>query len=132
MVQRWAATSCSHPATTPRYRTARQLRPAEIDKLVVDYQGGATVYELAKQYGISRGIVGKHLRSRGIDTKPPGLHPDDVPTAADLYVSAGWSLARIAEKFRTTANTVRVRLLEVGVAMRDQHGGRLNRHQTHS
>ncbi len=116
---------CSDSRTAPearKLRTARQLPSAEVHQLVIDYQAGATVYELAKLYGISRGIVGKHLRSRGIDTKPPGLHPDDVPTAADLYESSGWSLARIAEKFGTTANTVRARLLEAGVVMRDERG----------
>jgi hypothetical protein len=51
----------------------------------------------------------------------PNWVPDDVPAAADLY-RAGWSLARIAEKFRTAGNTVRARLLEVGVIMRDTHG----------
>lgn len=106
---------------TRRYRTARQLRPEEVDQLVVDYGAGANVYQLAEQYGISRGIVGKHLRSRGVDTRPPGLYPDDVPTAAGLYRD-GWSLQRVAEKFTTTADTVRRRLLEAGVVMRDTHG----------
>jgi hypothetical protein len=57
----------------------------------------------------------------GIDTKPRGLAADDVPAAATLY-QAGWSLARIGEKFGITDDTVRARLLEVGIAMRDPHG----------
>jgi len=99
----------------------RQLRPAAVDHVVVTYQRGATVYELAERFGISRTTVGQHLRTRGIDTKPPGLHPDDVPMAAELY-KAGASLQRIAERFETSANTVRARLLETGTAMRDTHG----------
>ncbi|RSM82576.1 hypothetical protein DMH04_25630 [Kibdelosporangium aridum] len=99
----------------------RQLRPAEIGELVKHYQAGATVKVLAAQYGVSRGTVGQHLRSRGINTKPPGLHPDEVPTAAELYRD-GWSLARIAEKFDTSSNTVRARLLDAGVVMRDTQG----------
>ncbi|MGH7510945.1 MAG: helix-turn-helix domain containing protein [Gemmatimonadales bacterium] len=102
-------------------RTFRQLRPPEIDALVMAYETGATVYELATEFGINRVTVGKHLRSRGVDTKPPGLASGDVPAAAELY-RQGWSLARIAERYNTTANTVRVRLIEVGVAMRDTHG----------
>jgi DNA-directed RNA polymerase specialized sigma24 family protein len=41
---------------------------------------------------------------------------------AELVRNGGWSLQRIAEKFDTTANTVRIRLLEVSVVMRDAHG----------
>jgi DNA-binding CsgD family transcriptional regulator len=104
-----------------KYRTMRQLRTDEIDHLVVIYQRGATVYELAERFGISRTTVGQHLRARGIDTKPPGLHHDDIPTAAELY-RAGSSLQRIAERFGTSANTVRARLLETGTTMRDTHG----------
>jgi hypothetical protein len=108
------------PGQTP-YRTMRQLRPAEIDELMAAHEAGATVYDLAARFNINRVTVGKHLRARGVDTKPPGLHPDDVPAAADLY-RAGWSLARISKKFGTTDNTVRAKLLEVGVIMRDTHG----------
>jgi DNA-binding NarL/FixJ family response regulator len=109
-------------AAAPRsYRTARQLRPDEITKLVRAYETGATVYDLAARYKINRRTVGKHLRAQGVDTTPPGLPPDDIPAAAKLY-EQGWSLARIAEKFDAAANTVRARLLEAGVAMRDTHG----------
>jgi Recombinase/Recombinase zinc beta ribbon domain/Helix-turn-helix domain of resolvase len=102
-------------------RTARQLRPIEIDELVTRYTAGATVYDLADRFSISRATVGQYLRGCGVDTKPPGLHPDDVPAAAKLY-EGGWSLARIAGKFDTSPNTVRARLLETGVRMRDTQG----------
>ena len=77
--------------------------------------------------------MGKHLRSRGIDTKPPGLHPDDVQLPPSC-TSQLESLARIAEKFGTTANTVRLRLLEVGVVMRDEHdeSARAKRHSANN
>jgi DNA-binding transcriptional ArsR family regulator len=106
---------------TKNYRIVRQLRAEEVDHLVAIYQRGATVFELAERFGISRTTVGQHLRARNIDTKPPGLYPDDVPLAAELY-QAGSSLQHIAERFETSANTVRARLLETGIAMRDTHG----------
>ncbi|MFC4859463.1 hypothetical protein [Actinophytocola glycyrrhizae] len=98
-------------------RTARQLRPHEVDDLVAGYRDGQRVRELAAQFGISRGTVGQHLRARGIETKPPGLQPDEVPEAARLY-RAGWSLARIAEMFGTTDYTVRAHLRSAGMQMR--------------
>ena len=111
----------AHHLLSRAYRTARQLHPEDVDALETAHRSGAKIYELATRFGVSRATVSKHLRSRGIDPKPPGLHPDDVPEAARLYKS-GWSLARIAEKFDCTANTVRARLLEVGTRMRDTQG----------
>jgi transposase-like protein len=103
--------------------SARQLDATAIDEVVATYAAGATVHELAAQFGINRRTVGKHLRARDVDTRPPGLHPDDVPRAVELY-RIGWSLAAIGEKFGTSANTVRTRLLEDGVQMRPRQGGR--------
>jgi transposase-like protein len=96
----------------------RQLRPHEVDELVAAYRAGAMVKDLAARFGVHRMTVGQHLATRGVDTKPPGLHPTEVSVAAELY-RAGWPLARIAEKFDTTASTVHRRLTEVGVRMRE-------------
>ncbi len=106
-------------------RTARQLAAPDLDRLVTAYLDGATVYELARRFGIHRITVGKHLRARGVDTTPPGLAPDDVAAAAQLYRQR-WSLARIAERYATTASTVRTRLLEAGVQMREPWGSESN------
>jgi transposase-like protein len=95
----------------------RQLRPHELDELEATYRAGATVYQLAEQFGIERRTVGKHLRAHGVDTTPPALRPDDVLRAVELY-REGWSLARIGQKFGAAADTVRKRLIEAGVRMR--------------
>lgn len=105
------------------YRTSRRLGPSEVDELVAGYQSGVTISQLAGQFGVHRVTVGRHLATRGIDTQRPALQPDDILAAADLY-RAGWSLARIAEKLDTTDDTVRARLLEVGVQMRTRKGRR--------
>jgi hypothetical protein len=113
----------AQPAGTAlaRVRTFRRLCEREIDDLVLKYRGGATIYELARQFGVHRVTVGKHLRSRGIETLSPGLPATDVPRAEALY-RQGWSLARVAERYGTSARTVRARLLGAGVVMRDTHG----------
>jgi hypothetical protein len=97
------------------------LRQDAVDELVEAYRAGATVFDLAARFSIDRKTVGAHLRRRGVDTKLPGLHPDDVPAAAELYRS-GWSLIGIAEKFGTSGNTVRRCLLEAGVELRPRRG----------
>jgi DNA-binding transcriptional ArsR family regulator len=98
-------------------KTARQLRSSEIDALALAYRSGSTVYELAAQFGIHRSTVGQHLRACGVDTTPPGISLDDVPTVVRLY-QEGWSLAKLSEKFDTTDNTVSRRLRAAGVVMR--------------
>ncbi|WP_297537464.1 helix-turn-helix domain-containing protein [Amycolatopsis sp.] len=50
-----------------------------------------------------------------------GLADDQVEDAVRLY-DQGWSLARIGEQMDVTADTVRKRLLERGVIMRDPPG----------
>jgi hypothetical protein len=102
------------------YRTMRRLQSSELDELEAAYRAGATTRQLADQFGIHRTTIGQHLRVRGIDTQPPGLKSDDVPTAAALY-RAGWSLARLGDKFGTTDDTVRAHLLKAGVRMRGPH-----------
>lgn len=103
------------------YRTMRPLRQDEVDELVVAYQAGATVVDLAARFGIDRKTVGQHLGRRNVETKPASLHPDDVLAAAELY-RLGWSLIRLAEKFGVAGNTVRRHLLEAGVELRPRRG----------
>lgn len=110
------------PRTAERPNRARRLRPEEIDELVAAYVDGTTTKELGERFKIHKTTVGKHLRARGIDTTPPGLAPELVPEAVGLYEKQGWSTERIAVKFATSAGTIRSRLLEAGVKMRDTHG----------
>jgi DNA-binding transcriptional ArsR family regulator len=120
LAETWPGSLPNKAPASIRCRTAKQLRSDELDKLAEGYQSGATVYQLAKRFGIHRATVGSHLRARGIDTTPSGLRPEDVPAAAELYRD-GWSLQRIGEKFGTSDSTVRARLLDVGVRMREAH-----------
>ena len=117
----------SSPARAPR--TARQLQASEVDKLVAGFHGGASVARLARQFGIHRGTVSKHLRARRIDPSPKGLSPDDVPTALELYRD-GWTYAQLAEKFGVGETTVRDRLHEAGVPKVDRYG-RTGRNMSH-
>lgn len=113
LAAQWPVSVSVSLPTVPVCKTARQLRPAEVDELVAAYQAGSTVFHLSDKFGITRQTVGKHLRSRGVDTTPPELHPADVPRAAELY-RQGWSLVRIGERFDASPNTVRAQLREAG------------------
>jgi transposase-like protein len=99
----------------------RPLRQDKVDEIVAAYGEGATVQALAEQFGVYRDTIGRRLARRGVDTRPPGLQPDEVRVAAELYRS-GWSLLRLGEKFKVSGNTVRRYLLEAGVELRQRRG----------
>lgn len=102
--------------------TARQLSADQTQALIAAYRAGKTVYQLGDRYGIDRRTVGKILARNGVQTKHPGLSPNEIAQAAELY-DGGWSLARIGERLGVTATTVHRRLRERGVAMRTANGG---------
>jgi len=60
-----------------------------------------------------------------------GLNGEQIDHAIHLY-SLGWSLARIANRMNVTPATVRTRLLEHGITMRDTHGRPRPTAQDHS
>ncbi|MEU0792429.1 hypothetical protein ABZ342_20360 [Amycolatopsis sp. NPDC005961] len=84
------------------------------------YQSGETVYDLAERFKINRKTVSGILHRAGVQIRGR-LTSEQVDEAMQLYAS-GQSLARIAVKLDTTANTVRARLIERGVRTRDSHG----------
>jgi hypothetical protein len=116
--------ACSLPVASkadlprrPKLRTARQLRPEDIDELVEAFRSGASIPELATKYRVYRTTVGQHLRARGIDTQHFAFKPEDVEVAGRLY-DAGWTLDQLAARYEVGNETVRARLVESGVRMR--------------
>lgn len=109
------------PARRDRPRRARQLGDNQIQQLIVGYQSGSTVYELAEVFGIERRTVSAILHRHRVPMRRQGLTDDQVHDAARLY-HQGWSLTRIGNRMGVAADTVRKRLLERGVTMRDTHG----------
>lgn len=78
------------------------------------------MYALGAKFKINRKTVSDILHRAGVQIRGR-LTPEPVDDAVRLY-AAGWSLATIGISLDTTANTVRARLLERGVRMRDTQG----------
>lgn len=72
---------------------------------------------MSASFGNHRRTVVVHLHRQGVTLRRDGLAAKHTKTAARLY-DEGWSLAQIATKYGTTANTVRAVLLAYGVEMR--------------
>lgn len=107
-------------ALTKPFKTLRKLKPAEIDELVEQYRAGSSVYQLAERFGIHRITIGRHLRSRGIDTTAPALTEEQVREAVEHYADS-WSCKKIAKHLGVGAETVRVSLAKAGVQLRGAH-----------
>jgi len=117
LAEGWSEDLPSDSVSTPAYRTLRQLRPDEVDDIMVAYASGATVEELAAKYHVHRITIGKQLRKRGIQTAAPSVKPEYVEEGIELY-EAGSTLAQIAARFGVGRNTIRLHLIAAGVRMR--------------
>lgn len=89
--------------------------------MVARYQDGATVYELADEFGIDRRTVAVHLKRRGIPSRLQSPTAPDVDEIARLYGS-GLSLAKVGMRTDFVARTVQRSLWSRGLQLRDTHG----------
>ena len=101
----------------------RRLRGIELDQLVSGYQSGATVYELAEQFGVHRTTVSASLKRKGVVLKDQPLSPNQVADAIQFY-HEGLSLLRVGEEVGCHAETVRQALMKAGVEIRPRNGWR--------
>lgn len=113
-----------HGGELPRPQRVQQKQvrlSAERKKQLVDrYRAGALQRELAAQYGVNRRTVAEIVKQHGA-TKCRRLTSRQIDQAVVAYLN-GHSLATIAKQLGVTDNTVRSRLLERGVEMRDARG----------
>jgi len=110
---------CSRPARL--LQSQKRLSGAEIEVLIANYVAGATVYQLADKFGCNRKTVSRLLKAHGVKLRLAAMSRDQVDQAEDLY-AAGLSLAQVGLRLGVHGNTVRLRLVERGIAMRDSHG----------
>jgi DNA-directed RNA polymerase specialized sigma24 family protein len=98
-----------------------RLRSDQVEALIAGYRAGATIYELAAQFGINRKTVSRILHREQVQMRMTGLDEEQIQEAQKLHTE-GWSLAQIGERLRVDARTVHRRLQERGVRMRDTYG----------
>jgi hypothetical protein len=109
-------------ATVKRHKIDQRLAPDTLARVLADYQAGTATPTLAERYNISSTAVKRLLHMNGVLMRQyHRLTNGEVQAAAALY-EAGWSLARVAQKFQVDAETARNRLKKLGVAMRGPQG----------
>jgi AraC-like DNA-binding protein len=101
----------------------RRLSPIDIDDLISAYQAGATISQLAVEFGIHRTTVAGHLDRHGVARHNEQRVWDDqiLRQAAELYAT-GLSLADVADQFGIDAQTVANRFRRAGLPVRSRRG----------
>ncbi len=98
-----------------------RLDPQQINNLVIAYQSGNTIKELAAQFQIHHTTVSKILERRGVPKRYRPLAPKQIEHAIKAY-RAGSSSKMIGDLLGVNASTIWRTLRREGVNMRDSHG----------
>lgn len=88
------------------------LTPAQVDQLVDDYLGGATVAKLALKYEVHRATVSRHLTDNGVARRSAGLHGWEAAEAVRLF-RQGESIRGISRTIGASRDSVRKTLERV-------------------
>jgi transposase-like protein len=101
----------------------RRLSPTDINGLIAAYEAGATITQLAAEFGVHRTTVAGHLDRHGVPRHSEQTTWDDeiLTQAAELY-AAGLSLADVADRFGVDAQTVANRFRRSGLPVRPRRG----------
>jgi len=93
-----AAPSPAEPAGRPGLRQHQKtLTAEEIEQIIARYQWGATMMELARQYGCHRTTVTKKLVDTGVEIREKTPTEKQMEEMERLYTS-GLSLVRVGEQ----------------------------------
>lgn len=101
-------------------RRARQLNDTELRRLIARYQSGATVYDLAREFGISRGTAAQRLKTAGVQMRNAPLSDNEISSAIELY-GTGLSVAAVGRNLGRDHAAIWRALTAAGVELRDTH-----------
>ncbi len=112
----------SEPPVQQRLPLEPKQRQNHLDKetqlkVVEAYRQGNSVYDLAKQFIITRNTASAILKRHGIKLRYKILSAEDIASTKRLYES-GASLQVVADYFKVNPSTVRHALLGAGVQTR--------------
>ena len=99
--------------TSPDYRLngpirqqQRRLTEAHVVKMAARHEEGATVYELAREFGCNRLTVAERLKKAGIAMRGQSPTSQDIDAMVKLHAS-GLSPMEVGKQLGFCANTVR-------------------------
>lgn len=107
----------------PKKQRQRRLTEDEVDRLVADYEAGASAVTLAKRFGVHRTSVTGYLDRRQVKRRITHnkLTTIDLDEVVRLYVK-GESLAKVGQVFSVDAATIARALRQQGIQLRPRRG----------
>ena len=114
-------TAVEYERTGPILQRQRRLTKAQVIEMAARYEEGATVYELAADFGCNRTTVAARLKKAGTVMRLQPSSKEVVHEMVRLYQS-GLSLADVGRQVGTSAGTVLRYINDHGVKTRDTHG----------
>jgi transposase len=96
----------------------KRLSEGEIKAVIAEYQGGATVYELADKFNCHRETISRNLKKSGLQ---PTIKKFTTQAEIDLlatHYTNGMKLDDIAKQYGVAKSTIRITLRNSGVKMR--------------
>jgi IS30 family transposase len=102
-------------------RRTRYLNDTERTRLAERYEAGATIRELALEFGIARGTASRHLKLAGAEVRGRSMNPDEVAEAARLYAT-GLSTTAVGDQLGRHHSAIWKALRRAGIELRDTQG----------
>lgn len=97
----------------------RRLPHSEVERLVRTYVDGRSIDDLARNFGVHRTTVIRHLDESGISRrKVVRRMNDDLVAQAKTRYESGVSLARVAREFSVSPGTLRREFMKIEIAIR--------------
>ncbi len=84
----------------------RRLTEAQVAEMATIYEAGATVYELAAEFGCHRATVAERLKKAGVVLRGQPPTPEAIDSMANL-IASGLSPQAVGKQLGFCANTVR-------------------------
>lgn len=107
-------------ATATRRKWTR-LSDAARATVIERYEAGETSTALAEAYGVAKSTILGILRANSVVVRRQPLTPEQIGEAARLYES-GLSLSQVAKRLGINQETMRVAIVDAGVALRQPTG----------
>ncbi len=114
-------TSSDYQLLGPISQRQRRLTEAQVIEMAARYHGGATLYELAAEFGCNRTTVAARLKKAGIVMRGQSPTSEAIDSMVRLYAS-GLSHLEVGKQLGFCANTVRNGLRGRRIEARDMHG----------
>lgn len=89
--------------------------------MIERYEAGETSTALAEAYGVAKSTILGILRANSVVVRRQPLTPEQIGEAARLYES-GLSLSQVAKRLGINQETMRVAIVDAGVALRQPTG----------